>query len=146
MLFRSLAAGLIAAALAAPASAQGFLVDPYGPTCGPTATGVVTPNGNTYRFAFTVSQAAPHNHVMVILGVHEQATPIEFGVPCLLLTELGFTQLHMTNFAGEYTWSHAMASTFRGSARIQFAEILFDAQGQLTVLTSNGLYMYWSAP
>ncbi|MBK8976191.1 MAG: hypothetical protein IPM29_09705 [Planctomycetes bacterium] len=142
MLLRTLAAAAIAALLANNADAQTvFAVTPYGPSCGPVASGLVTPNGATCRFDFTVTQATPHNQVMVILGVNEQSIPINFGVSCLLLTELAFTQVHMTDTAGCYTWSHALPCTFAGYARIQFADIVFDAQGLLTVRTSNGLYM-----
>lgn len=140
MFLRSLAT-LVAAALLSPLSIaqEEFIVTPYGPTCGPIANGVITPIGATYRFAFTVTQATGHNHVMVILGVDEQAIPLDFGTPCLLLTDLAFTQIHMTDTSGSYTWSHALPKDFMGIARVQFADIIFDAENNLTVLTSNGV-------
>ena len=33
---------------------------------------------------------------------------------------------------------------FRGDARVQFAELVFDTYGALWVRTSNGLYMQWA--
>ena len=128
-------------ALGSTAAAQTFTVTPYGPSCGPIATGTVTPNGNTYRFAFTVSNALPNTAVMNIVGVNETAIPINFGVPCLLLTEIAFMQVHQTDSTGSYTWSHALALTFCGFARIQFAEISFAANNTLVVKASNGLFM-----
>ena len=70
--------------------------------------------------------------------------PIDFGYSCLLLTELAFTQLHMTDVAGSYTWSHALSHDFMGWARIQFAEVVFDPVGNLLVRTSNGVHMYYT--
>jgi hypothetical protein len=145
MLLRSCAAVLLTALLGTPATAQStFTVVPYGPSCGPIATGVVTPTGATNRFAFTVTQVVPRNHVLLIVGVNELALPIQFGHSCLLLTEMAFTQLHMADAGGSYTWSHALSSQFQGWARIQFAEIVFDPLGQLWVRTSNGLHMYYT--
>ncbi len=122
------------------AAAQ-FAVMPYGPTCGPSATGEVTPVGATYRFAFTVADCAPRVFVMNILGVGQQMTPINFGYPCYLLTDIAFSQIHQTDAVGGYTWSHAMPNGFRGEACVQFAEVTFTMDGSLVVRTSNGLHM-----
>lgn len=135
---------LIALALHTAAAAQGFTVTPYGPSCGPVATGEVLPQGNHYRFAFTVSNAEPRTSVMNIIGVSEQNVPINFGHACHLLTDVAFFQVHQTDAAGSYTWSHSMpggANGFAGQAYVQFAEITFDANNQLVVRTSNGLHM-----
>lgn len=125
----------------ATANAQGFSVAPYGPSCGPVASGAVTPVGSNWRFAFTVSEAAPHVSVMNILGVSEQSTPINFGASCYLLTDIAFAQIHRTDAAGTFTWSHALPGGFSGEAFIQFAELRFDEYGELIVRTSNGLHM-----
>lgn len=145
MLLRALAAALVTALLAPAVSAQvPFAVDNYGPSCGPIASGVVTPVGATHRFAFTASQMMPHTYVMLIVGVNDVRVPIQFGHDCLLLTELAFTQVHMTSAIGDYTWSHAFSHDFQGWARVQFAEIVFDALGQLFVRTTNGVYMHYT--
>jgi hypothetical protein len=128
----------------APASAQGFSVTQYGPTCGPVATGSVVPQGNHERFVFTVSNAKPNTSVMNFIGTSQQNTPIMFGVACTLLTEIAFSQLHKTDSAGTYTWSHAIPygpGGFTGQAFVQFAEISYDANNELVVRTSNGLHM-----
>ena len=125
-------------------NAQGFDVVPYGPTCGPVATGEALPQGNHWRFAFTVSNAEPRTSVMNIVGVSQQNTPIYFGSLCHLLTEVAFFQTHQTDATGSYTWSHSMpggVGGFAGQAYVQFAEITFDAQNNLIVRTSNGLHM-----
>ena len=130
-------------ALASILPAQGWSVTPYGPSCGPVASGTVTPQGNTHRFAFTVTNAAPSTPVLLIVGVSETNVPINFGHSCTLLTELYFTQAHRTDMSGSYTWSHALASTFRGTGRVQFAEVTFGPLGELIVRTSNGVFMQW---
>ena len=128
-------------ALASMVPAQGWVVTPYGPSCGPVATGMVTPQGNTHRFSFTVSNAQPRSTVLLIVGATETNVPINFGHNCTLLTELYFTQTHRTDTSGSYTWSHALPSPFRGPGRIQFAEVIFTANGELNVRTSNACYM-----
>ncbi len=140
---RSLATFALGAilALGSTVAAQTFTVTPYGPSCGPIATGTVTPEGNTHRFEFTVSNALPNTSVMNFVGVNAIAVPINFGVPCLLLTEIVFMQIHQTDSTGSYTWSHALPSTFCGFARIQFAEISFGTNNNLLVKASNGLFM-----
>lgn len=127
--------------LSSAASAQVFTVTPYGQGCGLVATGRVEPNGNTFRFFYNISNATPSTPVLLIVGVNETAVPINFGHNCLLLTELGFTQAHRTDANGSYTWSHALSAQFRGWARIQFAEATFDAQNNLVIRMTNGLYM-----
>lgn len=124
--------------------AQGFTVTPYGPNCGPVASGTVERNGNTYRFYHTVNGVVPRSIVLLIVGVNEINLPINFGGPCQLLTELAFTQTHLADTTGSYTWSHALSAQFRGYARIQFAEVQFDAQSNLLVRASNGLFMTWN--
>ncbi len=128
----------------ATANAQGFTVTQYGPSCGPVATGAILPQGNHWRFAFTVSNAEPRTSVMNIIGVSEQNVPIHFGPACHLLTDISFFQVHQTDAAGTYTWSHSMPggiNGFRGHAYVQFAEITFDAANNLVVRTSNGVHV-----
>jgi hypothetical protein len=143
---RSFAPLALVAALLAVATlpAQGFRVTPYGEGCGPIATGTVEPNGATHRFRYTISGAAPRCPVLLIVGVNGIEFPIHFGMPCTLLTEPAFTQAHRTDDGGSYTWSHALSSQFRGWARVQFAEVGFDADGNLRLRTTNGLHMQWS--
>ena len=107
-----LAALVFGACVALPA--QNCTVTSYGQGCGPVATGIVTPNGNTARFDFTVT-AAPRSRVLLVVGVNETATPLPF-TSCLLLTELAFTQQHRTDAAGQWLFSHAIAGggTFTG--------------------------------
>ncbi|MBI5850347.1 MAG: hypothetical protein HZB39_04815 [Planctomycetes bacterium] len=122
-------------------NAQGFSVTPYGPSCGPTASGVVEPVGSTWRFAFTVTGGVPKAYVLNFVGVAPQAIPIEFGFPCLLLTDIAFAQVHELDHAGSYTWSHAVPGGFAGHAFVQFAEFRFTSEGQFLVRTTNGLHM-----
>ena len=72
-------------ALSSATRAQTFTVTPYGPTCGPIATGTVTSQGNTNRFVFTVTNCAPSEFVFHIVGVNEIAYPIHVGMNCLIL-------------------------------------------------------------
>ena len=123
------------------ATAQGFDVTQFGPSCGPVATGAVTPVGNNWRFAFTVSGAEPRSSVMNILAVSPNLVPIEFGPSCMLLSDIAFNQIHRTDRTGSYTWSHAIAGGFRADAYIQFAEITYDSSHNLMVRTTNGLHM-----
>lgn len=134
-----LAALVFGACVALPA--QNCTVTSYGQGCGPVATGIVTPNGNTARFDFTVT-AAPRSRVLLVVGVNETATPLPF-TSCLLLTELAFTQQHRTDAAGQWSFSHAIAGggTFTGYARIQFIQFDLDSNGGLSLFPSNGLLM-----
>lgn len=128
----------------ATANAQGFTVTQYGPSCGPVATGEVLPLANHWRFAFTVSNAEPRTSVMNIIGVSEQNVPINLGTTCHLLTDISFFQVHQTDAAGTFTWSHSMPggiNGFHGHAYMQFAEITFDAANNLVVRTSNGVHV-----
>jgi hypothetical protein len=128
----------------ATVQAQGFSVVPYGPTCGPVATGATLQQGNHWRFSFTVSNAQPRTSVMNFVGVSATRTPINFGSSCYLLTQIAFSQIHQTDTTGRYTWSHSLpggAGGFMGEAFIQFAEITFDSNNNLVVRTSNGLHM-----
>lgn len=142
MFLRSAAVATTIALLAPSLAAQvPFNVQQYGTTCGPVASAVVTPQGGNYRFSLTVDQAAAQEHVLVIVGINETAVPINFGMNCLLLTELVYTELHRTNAMGTYTWSHTIPTDFT-FARFQFAETNFCLQcGTLTVRTSNGLFL-----
>jgi hypothetical protein len=143
MKIRTLAAATTVAMLATAVAAQTpFEVRPYGPTCGPIATAHINPQGSGFRFALTVDQAAAREHVLVIVGIEETAVPIDFGMPCLLLTGLVYTELHMTNSGGSFTWSHTIPADFLGYARFQFAETIFClTQGTLSVRTSNGIHL-----
>lgn len=137
---RKLAFALALAATVSVGKAQGFTVTPFGPSCGPVASGEVTPNGATYRFAFTVV-GQPDMFVINVLAVTPNLIPIDFGYSCMLLSDIAFTQVHRTDHTGTYTWSHAMPNGFDGHAYVQFAEFEFDAMGQFLVRTSNALHM-----
>jgi len=144
MTIRSIPAALVAALLASTVAAQTpYTVQQYGPTCGPIAQGDVMPRGlNNYQFNLMLSSAASQEHVVLIMGLNETATPINFGMPCLLLTELIYTELHTTTMGGTYTWHQQIPQDFLGQARFQFATVDFcQATGRLVVRTSNGVQL-----
>lgn len=128
----------------AASKAQTLTVTPYGPTCGPLASGEILPQGNHNRFAFTVSNAQPGEAVMNIIGVNQINLPLNFGGTCYLLTDIAFNQIHQADATGSYTWSHSLpggAAGWSGEAFVQFAEITFDQFNNLIVRTSNGLHI-----
>ena len=133
-----LAALVFGACVALPA--QNCTVTSYGQGCGPVATGIVTPNGNTLRFAFTVNQGTPRARVLLVVGVNEQAVRLP-GTPCFLLTEIAFSQQHRLDTTGSYTWSHALPADFHGYARVQFIEVDLDAPFGVAFTPSNGVLM-----
>ncbi len=123
------------------AQVPGCSVTPYGQGCGPVATGQVLPNGGNIRFDFTVT-ATPRTPLLLIVGVNEIAVPLP-TTNCPLLTENAFVQQHRTNSAGVYSFSHAIAGggSFNGFARVQFLELQIDANNNITIFPSNGLFM-----
>ncbi|MBK8975382.1 MAG: hypothetical protein IPM29_05615 [Planctomycetes bacterium] len=133
-------AAIVLSVLTCGVAAQAPAVIPYGQGCGPVLTGQVTPNGNTLRFAFTVTNGTPGGRVLLIVGVNELALPLPY-TSCFLLTEIAFSQQHLLDASGSFTWSHALASTFSGYARIQFIEVDFNAPGGLAFYPSNGVHM-----
>lgn len=140
MLRYGLFAGLLVATLAT-APAQIGTVTPYGQGCGPVATGFVAANGATSKFTFTVD-ATPRSRVLLVVGVNELAIPLP-TTTCFLLTEPAFTQQHMTDHAGQWSFSHAIpdGTHFTGYARVQFIQVDFGVDGTISLLPSNGLFM-----
>ena len=123
------------------AQVPGRPVTPYGNSCGPIATGEVLPNGGNIRFNFTMT-GTPRTQLLLVVGVNEIAVPLP-TTNCPLLTENAFVQQHRTDAAGVYSFSHAIGGggSFNSYARVQFLELRIDANNNIMIFPSNGLFM-----
>lgn len=121
-------------------TAQTAEVTEYGPSCGLTASGSITPNGASRRITLTVSNAPPRTTVLFMVSGAPADIPLTvLGSSCsLLLDTVPFSQTHMTGSDGRYTFSKALGQIYPIDSYVQFMTVEFIG-GELVLRTSNGL-------
>ena len=105
-------------------------------SCGPQLTVTFRPlGGGNQRLDLTATGL--HPNAITILAFGDQQVNVPLGGGCLLLQNVIWNEIHMSDATGSFSWGRSWPQSVPGAYYMQMGSLVVNASNQLELLTTD---------